>query len=320
VTSRARVLVARALPADGLALLRERFDVETGVLEPGEAAAPEALAGAQALVADPTVPVDEALLNAIGPSLRIVANFAVGYDNVDLAACQERGIVVTITPDVLTNATAELALTLMLAAGRRLGEAERLLRAGRWSGWNPGQLLGRELAGTTVAIVGLGRIGSRLAELLSGFGVRLLYSSRHRKAELEERLGLTRRELADATAEADFVSLHLPLTPETRGSIDADALGRFKPGSILVNTARGALLDTDALIAGEAGGRERDRGARGRPGCDPDFVIQTFGRPCSPETPDSIATLSSRRRCDLREPYICSCRNRARHRAPCQPS
>ena len=136
-------------------------------------AAASGSAGAAAIVADPTVPVDAELLDAAGPSLRIVANFAVGYDNVDLDACRERGVVVTNTPDVLTNATAELTVALMLAAARRLGEARAArCRAGRWAGWDPAQLLGRELAHATIGIVGLGRIGTRVAELLQGFGRR----------------------------------------------------------------------------------------------------------------------------------------------------
>jgi glyoxylate reductase len=227
------VVVARSLPAAGLDLLRQRFDVASGL---------ENVHGAAAIVADPTVPVDAALLDAAGPSLRVVANFAVGYDNVDLEACHERGVVVTNTPDVLTNATAELAVALMLAAARRLGEAERLVRRGEWHGWGPEQLLGRELARATVGIVGLGRIGSRVAELLEGFSPRLLHSSRR------ERAGAERRELEDLVAESDFVTLHLPLSADTRQLVDAALLARFKPGSILVNTSRGGIVDTEALV------------------------------------------------------------------------
>jgi glyoxylate reductase len=206
-------------------------------------------------VADPTVPVDAELLEAAGSGLRIVANFAVGYDNIDLEACRARGVTVTNTPDVLTNATAELAVALMLAAARRLGETERILRRGEWTGWEPEQFLGRELAGGTIGIVGLGRIGSRVAELLQGFEPRLLYSSRRARPELESNLGLEQRPLDDLLAEADIVSLHLPLTSETRHVIDAAALERFKPGAILVNTSRGGLVDTDALIAALRSGR-----------------------------------------------------------------
>jgi glyoxylate reductase len=194
-------------------------------------------AGAAAIVADPTVPVDGELLEAAGNGLEIVSNFAVGYDNIDLEACKARGVIVTNTPDVLTNATAELTVALMLAAARGLGSAERLLRRGDWTGWEPEQFLGRELAGSTIGIVGLGRIGSRVAELLAGFQCRIV--SRSRRAGIE---------LDDLLAEADIVTLHLPLNPDTHHLIDGRRLERFKEGSILVNTARGGLVDTEALI------------------------------------------------------------------------
>src|SRR3954447_26407689 len=172
---RPRVVVARTLPAAGMALLEERFEVDAGGLRVDVGDLPRRVAGAAALVADPTVPVDGPLLDAAGPSLRIVANFAVGYDNVDLEACRERGVTFTNTPDVLTNATAELTVALMMAAARRLGEDERILRAGDWRGWDREELLGRELARSRIGIVGLGRIGERVAELLSGFGAQLGY-------------------------------------------------------------------------------------------------------------------------------------------------
>jgi glyoxylate reductase len=253
------VVIARRLPAAGLDLLAERFDVEPGELSLDQAALLGRVEGAAALVADPTVPVDAELLEAAGPSLRVVANFAVGYDNVDLDACRDRGVVVTNTPDVLTNATAELAVTLMLAAARRVGEGERLVRAGRWSGWDPAALLGRELAGATVGIVGLGRIGLRVAELLRGFEPRLLYASRSPRPEAEHEAkaghGLERVELEALVERSDFVTLHAPLTPETRHLVDEALLGRFKPGAVLVNTARGPLVDAGALAAPLRGGR-----------------------------------------------------------------
>jgi glyoxylate reductase len=198
-------------------------------------------------VADPTVPVDAELLDASGPALRVVANFAVGYDNVDVAACRERGVIVTNTPDVLTNATAELAVALMLATARRLGEGERLVRAGRWTGWEPNQLLGRELSGGVVGIVGLGRIGTRVAELLRGFGAELLYTARSRHPGAERILGMEHLALGDLLERSDFVTLHVPLSPQTHHLIDADALQRMKRGAILVNTSRGGLVDAAAL-------------------------------------------------------------------------
>jgi glyoxylate reductase len=239
-----RVVIARHLPERGRELLAARFDVEEG----GGDDLATRVRGAAAIVADPTVPIDAGLLDAAGESLRVVANFAVGYDNVDLAACRARGIVVTNTPDVLTNATAELALALMLAAARRTGEAERMVRAGRWDGWQPGQLLGRELAGSVVGIVGLGRIGTRVAELLRGFDVTLLYTARSPHAARADRQGAVYVPLDELLERADFVTLHVPLTPDTRHLIDARALGRMKPDAVLVNTSRGGLVDSAALV------------------------------------------------------------------------
>ena len=166
------------------------------------------------------MPVDEELLDAAGDALRVVANFAVGYDNIDVDACRARGVVVTNTPDVLTNATAELAVALMLAAARRLGEAERLVRAGRWTGWEPGQLLGRELSGTIVGIVGLGRIGTRVAELLRGFDVVAAGHLASPHPEVEQRLAVERVSFDELVGRSDFVTLHVPLTAETRHLID----------------------------------------------------------------------------------------------------
>jgi glyoxylate reductase len=251
-------VIARRLPAAGRELLAERFELDEGELSLDRAELLRRIPGAAALVADPTVPVDVELLDAAGSSLRVVANFAVGYDNVDLDACAKRGVVVTNTPDVLTNATAELAVTLMLAAARRIGEGERLVRGGRWTGWDPAAMLGRELSGSTVGIVGLGRIGTRVAELLQGFSARLLYTTRGASAHslwAEARLGLERVELAELVGRADFVTLHAPLTAETRHLVDAVLLERFRPGAVLVNTARGGLVDARALAAALKNGR-----------------------------------------------------------------
>ena len=258
---RMRVVVARRLPAAGLEELARRFDVDAGELSFDRDALLERVRGAAAIVADPTVPIDDELLDAAGPSLRVVANFAVGYDNVDLDACRARGVVVTNTPDVLTNATAELTVALMLAAARRLGEAERILRAGRWQGWDPAGLLGSELSHSTIGIVGLGRIGGRVAELLHGFAPtgesapRMLYTGRTARPEAEAALGVRRLPLEELVEQADVVTLHASLTPETRHLVDERLLERFKPGAILVNTSRGALVDTPALVAALCTGR-----------------------------------------------------------------
>jgi glyoxylate reductase len=184
-----------------------------------------------------------------------VANFAVGYDNVDLDACRDRGVAVTNTPDVLTNATAELALALTLAAARLLGEAERDLREGRWLGWDPAAYRGVELSGATVGVVGLGRIGSRYAELLGGFGIELLYVARSPKPVAESQLGAERVQLQELLKRSDIVSLHAPASPETRHLIDEEALRLMGERAVLVNTARGSLVDLAALAAALREGR-----------------------------------------------------------------
>ena len=230
-----RVVVLAALPALGLELLGERFVVEAG----GQ------VAGATGVVTDPSIPVDADLLDEAGRSLQVVANFGVGYDNIDLEAARAREVRVTNTPGVLTSATAELAVALMLAAGRRIAEADTVVRSGEWARTRTDGLLGRELAGATVGLVGFGRIARRVAELLCGFEVRLLVTSRSSGAPSP---GVERLELLDLLGASDFVSVHVPLAPETRHLIDANALAAMKRGAILVNTSRGAVVDTTALI------------------------------------------------------------------------
>jgi glyoxylate reductase len=249
------VAIARVLLPAGLDLLRERAEIRAGGPEATPALIREIAAGADILVADPTVPVDAALLDAAGPQLRLVANFAVGYDNVDVEECRRRGVAVTNTPDVLTNATAELALALTLAAARLLDEAERDLRAGLWQGWDPAAYRGLELSGATVGIVGLGRIGRRYAELLGGFGVEVLYTARSAKPDAEVELGALRVELQELLRRSDVVSLHAPASPETHHMIDAKALRLMGGGAVLVNTARGSLVDLDAVAAALREGR-----------------------------------------------------------------
>lgn len=239
----------------GLRLLEERFDVVSGGLAATPGQVRGLVPGAEAIVADATVSVDERLLDAAGPSLRVVANFAVGFDNVDLDACRARGIAVTNTPDVLTNATAELALALTLAAARLLSDTERELRAGEWSGWDPAAHLGLELSGCTVGILGLGRIGTRYAELLAGFGVDLLHTSRSPKPQADRALGASGVDLDELLARSDVISLHAPATPETHHVIGPDALGRMKASAVLVNTSRGPLVDLEALSKALAEGR-----------------------------------------------------------------
>ena len=250
------VAIARVLPDAGLARLAERYELRMGGLDAGPAEVLELVRGAAAIVGDPAVPIDAPVLDAAGQQLRVVANYAVGYDNVDLDACRSRGIAVTNTPDVLTNATAELALALTLAAARDLRAAEDELRAGRWSrGWEPEGHVGIELSGATFGIVGLGRIGLRYAELVRPLAGELLYTSRAPRPEAESELGARRVELDELFERADVVSLHVPATAATSGMVDAERLRRMKPSAVLVNTARGALVDEAALATALREGR-----------------------------------------------------------------
>jgi len=243
-----KVVVARTLPAAGLDRLTERFDVEVGGLPFDRDWLYEHAPGANAIVADPTVPVHDDLLDRAGASLQVVSNFAVGFDNIDTAAVRERGLRATNTPNVLTNATAELAVALMQAAGRRIVETDQIFRRGDWVGWEPEQFLGRELSGATVGLVGFGRIGQRVAELLAGFGSKLVFTDAHPMDEAAAKHGAQRLGLDELLAVADYVSLHVNLTPETAHMMNAATLAKCKPGSILVNTCRGGVVDTAALV------------------------------------------------------------------------
>lgn len=234
----ARLLVTRALPfaaLDRLGSVGHDVVVHAGD-DPPDRATLERLAGnADGILCTLAERVDAALLDA-APSLKVVANFAVGTDNIDLGACAARGVAVGNTPDVLTDATADLAFALLLAAARRLAEAERDVRRGAWTTWVPDGWLGKDVHGATLVIVGAGRIGAAVARRAAGFDMRVITVGRDDA-------------LHAALAQADFVSLHAPLTPQTRHLIDAAALAAFKPGAILVNTARGPIVDQVALAA-----------------------------------------------------------------------
>ncbi|MGH2899486.1 MAG: 2-hydroxyacid dehydrogenase [Solirubrobacteraceae bacterium] len=243
-----RVVVARTLPAAGLDRLTERYEVEVGGLPLDRAWLYARAPGAAAIVTDPTVAVDGDLLDRAGATLKVVANFAVGYDNIDTDGIRERGLRATNTPGVLTNATAELAVALMQAAGRRVVETDRIVRGGTWAGWEPEQFLGRELSGSTVGIVGFGRIGQRVAELLPGFDCKLVFTDLQPMEEAASWYHAKRLELEALLAVADFVSLHVDLTPATTHMFDAATLAKCKPGAILVNTCRGAVVDSAALV------------------------------------------------------------------------
>ncbi len=248
------MVIARVLLAAGRERLAERFELREAGLDATRVELLTLAPGASALVADPSVRIDAEVVDACGPHLRVVANFAVGYDNVDLDACRERGVTVTNTPDVLTEATAELALALALAAARRMSDAERDLRAGRWRGWDPAAYRGLEIRGATVGVIGLGRIGHRFASLAHGLGAEIVYAGPSAKPEAEAALGARHLEMEKLLQAANVVSLHAPARENTRGMIRRHQLDLIGPGGVLVNTSRGSLVDSDALAdALEAG-------------------------------------------------------------------
>jgi glyoxylate reductase len=248
----ARVFVTRELPFPALERLEAEHEVDTW---PGDLAPPPDELRARTSEADGLLSmvadrVDEALLDA-APNLRAIANYAVGTDNIDLEAAAARGLPVGNTPDVLTDATADLAFALILALARGIVSGAETVRAGELRTWEPAGALGTDLAGATLGIVGRGRIGEAVARRAAGFGMEVVHSSRSSGLPLDQLLG-----------QADVISLHTPLTPDTRHLIDASALARMKPTALLVNTARGGIVDQDALrealMEGRIGGAALD--------------------------------------------------------------
>jgi glyoxylate reductase len=233
-----------------MAALRQRYRL---VAEPVEDAIPTAedlragFAESDAVICMLSDSINADLLSH-ATKLKILANYAVGYNNIDLAAASARGIVVTNTPDVLTDATADLAWALMLSVARRVAEGDRWVRTGTWRGWTPTQLLGADVAGKTLGIIGMGRIGQAVAQRAQGFRMRVLYESR-RAVTPPQGCAWERRPLDQLLAEADFISLHVPLTESTRHLIGARELNRMKPTAILINTARGPVVDEEALVS-----------------------------------------------------------------------
>jgi glyoxylate reductase len=258
MSERANVLVTRPIMEEPTRILRERFDV---TIHENEFGIPrdellKLVAGRQAIITMLTEKVDAELLDSAGPQLKIVANHAVGFDNIDVAACTAAGVLATNTPDVLTETTADTAFALLMAAARRVGEGERLLRSRTPWIWGPLMMLGQDVHHKTIGIVGFGRIGQAVARRARGFGMRVVYSDTVRlPAEVEAETGAERRELDDLLAQADFISIHTNLTPETRHLFDAEAFAKMKPTAVLVNTSRGPVVDeralADALTSGE---------------------------------------------------------------------
>lgn len=254
---KARVFVTRRIPEKGLQAVLEACQAEVWPeeLPPDRATLLEKVRGVDGLLCLLTETVDAELLEAAGPGLRVVSNHAVGYDNVDVPACTARGVPVGNTPGILTDATADFAFTLLLSAARRVVEADRYVRAGRWRTWGPSLLLGADLQGATLGIVGFGRIGQAVARRAQGFGLRLLFSDPSANLEAAQETGAQRVDLDTLLAESDFISLHVPLNDETHHLIDATALDKMKPNAVLVNTARGPVVDPQALYQALSSGR-----------------------------------------------------------------
>lgn len=244
-----RILVTRLIPRAGLDLIAagSEYRVLGGSVPPDHEALLAAVReGWDGIVSTLTEKVNAELLDAC-PGLRVVANMAVGFDNVDVSAATRRGIMVTNTPGVLTETTADLAWLLLMAAGRGLVAAQAYLRAGRWKTWEPEALLGRDIHGSTLGLVGLGRIGQAVARRARGFDMRILYADRVPRPEGAEELGAEYRELRDLLREADFVSVHVPLSPDTRHLFGDREFALMKRTAVFVNTSRGPIVDQAAL-------------------------------------------------------------------------
>jgi glyoxylate reductase len=249
---RPRVFVARRIPAEGLDAVSAACaaDVWEDELPPPRDELLGRIAGCDGVLTLLTDRVDDEFLDAAGPGLKVVSNYAVGFDNVDVPACTRRGIPVGNTPGVLTETTADLAWALLMASARRVAEGDRYVRAGRWRTWGPQLLLGGDVHGSTLGIVGFGRIGQAVARRAQGFGMEILYHDlQPLPPSVTDPLGATYLPLEELLPRSDFVSLHVNLSPVTRHLINAETLGQMKRTAVLVNTSRGPVVDQVALAA-----------------------------------------------------------------------
>lgn len=244
------LFLTRLLPMPVMDRLNTLFDLKYN-LHDRPLTKPELMRGMQgrpALISMLSDPIDAEVIGS-NPRLMVIANYAVGYNNIDLETAASRGIVVTNTPGVLTEATADLTWSLILSLARRVVEGDRLTRTARWTGWNPTQLLGTEVSGKTLGIIGMGRIGQAVARRAAGFGMRLIYHNRRRlPRRVEKKFRASYHPLPRLLAAADILSLHVPLTRETQHLIDRRAFTRMKRTALLINTARGPVVDEKALV------------------------------------------------------------------------
>ncbi len=249
--TRPRVFVTSKIPEEGLKILYENFDVEVsdhdGLIPKGILV--EKVKGIDALLCLLADVIDKEVMEAAGPRLKVIANYAVGYNNIDVEEATKRGIMVTNTPGVLTETTADLTWALMMAVARRIVEGDKFVRAGKFRGWEPMLLLGTDLYGATLGIIGFGRIGQAVARRAIGFKMKVLYYSRSRVSEeIERELNATYVDLNTLLKESDFITLHLPLTKQTHHLIGEDQFKLMKKGAYLINTARGPIVDEKALV------------------------------------------------------------------------
>ena len=246
-----KVFITRQIPDKGISLLKDKgWDVSVGPEDKiSREDLLEGVKGVDAILSVLTEKIDKDVIEAAGKQLKIIANYAVGYNNIDVDEAKKREIVVTNTPGVLTESVAEHTIAFLFAIAERIVEADKFIRAGKYKAWGPKMLLGADIQGKTLGIIGLGRIGSAVAQRMQdGFDVKIIYYDLKRNEELEEKFGMEYRELDDLLKEADFVSLHTALTDETRHLINAEKLALMKSSAYLINTARGPIIDEAALV------------------------------------------------------------------------
>lgn len=246
------IYVTRQIPEAGLELLRKKFgtfeiNTEDRVLTKKELK--EKVKGRDGILSLLTDPIDAEILEEVGSQCKVISNYAVGFNNIDVATASKKKIMVTNTPGVLTDATADLAIALLFSCARSIVEADKFTREGKFRGWAPMLFLGQDITGRTLGIVGAGRIGSNVAiKMAKGFGMKILYVNRTRETELEAKTGAKQVDMKTLLKESDFVSLHVNLSPETTHMIGEKELNLMKPNSILINTARGPVVDEKALV------------------------------------------------------------------------
>ena len=255
---KSKVFVTRIIPDEGLAMLREAVDAKVWQeeLPPSREVLLQEVRQAEGLLSLLTDKIDGELMDA-NPGLRVISNYAVGFDNIDVPAATARRIPVGNTPGVLTETTADLAFTLLMSAARRIVEGVDYVRAGHWKTWGPKLLTGPDIHHATLGIIGFGRIGQTMARRARGFEMRILYHDVYRREDLEGSMGVTYADLDTIYRQADFLSVHTDLNQATRHMINADAFARMKPSAILINTARGPIVDPNALYEALASGKIR---------------------------------------------------------------